>query len=302
MLVTLDLDESTEDEVVAVYEVAGHLIRIKSKPAVARGAGEQEEQGEQRAAGGSGGNEDGGGADAAAGPAAAAEQPSSALAPPPPPPPPPTQAKYLNVGLVLWQAGLVAADWIIRHRLLTPPPRKLSVVELGAGVGQCGIALAKAGAGPVVMTDLPHIVPLAQENVRLNFGAPSTAPAPPVVVVVPYTWGEDAAAAVLDALRSGGDNGNNNRWPDLVVAADCLYEPSVYPLLLSAIERVAGPQTRVVLCHRLRVYDERGFEKAAGEGGWEVRAAPNEELHPEYACGGWRLVEMTRRGGGGGED
>jgi predicted nicotinamide N-methyase len=285
MLVSLDLDESTEDEVVAVYDVAGTLIRIKSKPAVARGAGEDD---------GDGGDAGGGGDGAEA----SATAPSAPL---------PTQAKYLNVGLVLWQAGLVAADWIIRHRMRPPAstdddgatagttaPSPLTVIELGAGVGQCGIALAKAGAARVVMTDLPHIVPLAEENARLNgfTSSPSSS-----LACVPYTWGDDAAP-VLEALRRGGEGAT--QWPDLVVAADCLYEPRVYPVLLQAIGSVSGPHTRVVLCHRLRVYDEKGFEEAAAAeagGGWEVRAAPNEELHADYACGGWRLVEMTRRGG-----
>lgn len=303
MLVSIDLDDSNEDEIVAVYDVAGALIRIKSKPAVARGRGEEEER-------------EGGDDDDEATAAAAAEGAGGGRAPPY------QQAKYANVGLVLWQAGLVAADWIIRYRATqaeSPEASKkarlrgVSVVELGCGVGQCGVALAAAGASPVVMTDLPHIVPLARENARLNAGATPVAP-----LAVPYVWGEDAAP-VLDALRGGlpgpvkekgggeeeGEGGG--RWPDLLVAADCLYEPSVYPLLLAAIGALSGPDTRAVLCHRMRVYGEEGFERAAEGAGYEVRVAPREELHAEYACGGWRLVELTRRprrgddGGGGGD-
>lgn len=296
MLVSIDLDESTEDEIVAVYDVAGALIRIKSRPSEARGKGEEDDD---AVAAGSGDGGGGGGGEGH-------QQPMQG----------PTQAKYANVGLVLWQAGLVAADWIIRHccsphqqpaaaSLTGMEGRRrlagVSVVELGCGVGQCSIALSAAGAGPVVMTDLPHIVPLAAENARLNAGATGGRGG---LVAVPYVWGEDAGP-VLAALRQkdGDDDDDDRRWPDLLVAADCLYEPSVYPLLISAIQRLSGPNTRVVLCHRLRVYDERGFEGAAQEAGFEVRAAPREQLHPDYACGGWRLVVgERRRGGDDGED
>jgi hypothetical protein len=290
MLVSIDLDESTEDQLVAVYEVAGTLIRIKSRPAVARGKGEEDEEEAAAAAAG-----DGGGGSAGDGGA---------------PTPGPTQAKYAQVGLVLWQAGLVAADWIIRHRQPqapqapakpkpNPPASKsarlagLSVVELGCGVGQCAIALAAAGAGPVVMTDLPHVVPLAAENARLNASAMAAAATGGCVVAVPHVWGDDAAP-VLEALRSA-DGGAGGGPPDLIVAADCLYEPSVYPLLLRAIDALSGPHTRTVLCHRLRVYGERGFESSAEAAGFDVLIAPREELHADYACGGWRLVELSRR-------
>jgi len=375
MLVSIDLDSLTEDGVVATYDVAGALIVIKSKPAMARGAGE-------------GGGDD----DADEGPAQAGRADGGGA------------AKYANVGLVLWQAGLVAADWIIRHWLVeeggqAPPDarRRLAglgaVVELGCGVGQCGIALAAAGARRVVMTDLPHVVPLAEENVRLNASALSSGGRRPPVAL-PYAWGEDAAP-VLAALRdeggvegagagtgagAGAEAGTGagagaagegaasapagaavsagaaaapapaptaaaaaaaaaasadppapapaptaaaaaaaaaaasadppapaRRWPDLVVAADCLYEPRVYPLLLSALDRLSGPATRCVLCHRMRVYGEGAFEASARTAGFEVRVAPAGELASGYQCGGWRLVELRRAvaagaapGGGGG--
>lgn len=47
--------------------------------------------------------------------------------------------------------------------------RGVRVVELGAGVGCLGIALARAGAD-VIVTDLKELVPLMEYNVRLNFG------------------------------------------------------------------------------------------------------------------------------------
>jgi predicted nicotinamide N-methyase len=331
MLVSLDLDNTDDDDIVATYDVAGTLIVIKSKPAVARGAGED--------GGGDGGNGDGGGGNDDRD--REAKQVVS-----------PTQAKYANVGLVLWQAGLVAADWIIRRQRrrqqedegpLPPssslPPLGARVVELGCGVGQCGIALAAAGvARRVVMTDLAHIVLLAEENVRLNAGALSSGGRRPPVAMA-YVWGDDAAP-VLAALREPGADAAAGAdlaaatttaapeaattttrtaapaaaaaaattiaappeppWPDLVVAADCLYEPRVYPLLLSALERLCGPRTLCVMCHRMRVYGEGAFEASARGAGFDVRGAPAGELHPEYACGGWRLVELRRRAAGGG--
>lgn len=41
------------------------------------------------------------------------------------------------------------------------------VLELGAGTGALGIAVAALG-GDVVLTDLPDVVPLTRQNVQLN--------------------------------------------------------------------------------------------------------------------------------------
>lgn len=107
---------------------------------------------------------------------------------------------FPNVGLVVWQAGFVLAEWLIRTSPLGHDRwPSLNILELGCGVGQLGIPLACTGA-KVTLTDLPHIIPLTEENVRLNAHAMPARPR-----VMPFVWGT-TEPAVLEYGGSGGCN------------------------------------------------------------------------------------------------
>ncbi len=140
---------------------------------------------------------------------------------------------FPNVGLVVWQAGFVLAEWLIRAAPLGSW-RGRTAVELGCGVGQLGVPLACTGA-TVTLTDLPHIVGLTAENVAANVHAMAVAPR-----VMPFVWGATepaalgygggspvggGAAAAAAAAAAAGVALPTTRSPhqgplDLVVAAD----------------------------------------------------------------------------------
>jgi SAM-dependent methyltransferase len=50
---------------------------------------------------------------------------------------------FPNVGLVVWQAGFVLGEWLLRAKPLGPWSKPLRVLELGCGIGA---ALALFGA------------------------------------------------------------------------------------------------------------------------------------------------------------
>jgi SAM-dependent methyltransferase len=50
---------------------------------------------------------------------------------------------FPNVGLVVWQAGFVLGEWLLRAQPAGPWGKPLRVLELGCGIGA---ALALAGA------------------------------------------------------------------------------------------------------------------------------------------------------------
>ncbi len=142
-----------------------------------------------------------------------ATPPHSELPPPPPPPPapppaPPGPDHLANVGLVVWQSGFVLAEYLLRTCPFGPGDPgswlPLTAVDLGTGTGLVGIALALAGVGRVVLTDLPHVVPLAEENVGANCELGRHR-----AEVRVYRWG-DPVGARPSAGEGGGGGGSGS--------------------------------------------------------------------------------------------
>ena len=117
------------------------------------------------------------------------------------------------------------------------------VLELGCGVGSCGITCALAGASEVTLTDKPEVCVHAEQNVAQNAmrsngeGSASMCG----VVVSPLLWGAPLVAAVAAAAPY-----------DLLIASECVYQTELLPLLLRAIEQLSGPETTALLsfCQR----------------------------------------------------
>jgi hypothetical protein len=106
-----------------------------------------------------------------------------------------------NGGLV-WPSTFFLAEYL-KHS--ATPIRGLSIAELGSGTGLLGIWLATQGAN-VVLTDLPELVPLLQDNVSLNMDQISKGGGS--IHVEAVCWGEkaDIPAAVMDcSLIVGSD-------------------------------------------------------------------------------------------------
>jgi predicted nicotinamide N-methyase len=83
------------------------------------------------------------------------------------------QQRYLGKGGLVWDAGVILAEHVIAHERDWKLQEKGSitrVVDLGAGVGFTGIAIAKSVSDThVTITDLPELLPLMKRNVERNF-------------------------------------------------------------------------------------------------------------------------------------
>jgi hypothetical protein len=109
-----------------------------------------------------------------------------------------------NGGLV-WPSTFFLAKQL---RNSATPLRGLSLAELGAGTGLLGIWAATQGAH-VVLTDLNELVPLLNENVRLNMEQISKGGGS--IRVEALLWGDksEIPAAVMDCsiiVGSGSDH------------------------------------------------------------------------------------------------
>ncbi|KAG2197685.1 hypothetical protein INT46_008340 [Mucor plumbeus] len=126
------------------------------------------------------------------------------------------------------------------------------ILELGAGTGYVGIALAQQLSKPaqVYITDLEQVVPLIEENVNLHYRE--------------YTNDTCAAEIIVDRLHWGNHQDakrlvEQGRF-DLVVVSDCVYFPELFGMLLETLLDVCDASTQVVIGYKCRSLEkEVGF-------------------------------------------
>ncbi|KAF9090675.1 hypothetical protein BGX29_011346 [Mortierella sp. GBA35] len=163
----------------------------------------------------------------------------------------------------------------------TPPPttatthaekRPIRILEIGAGTGYVGIALAKRldRSCTVILTDLEEVVPLMQKNVNEHHlsrrpPSPSTSSDTATsistsagasaggecawVEVEPLAWGNsDHARAILEGSRSEAAG-----RVDYIVASDLVYFPELYPPLLQTLKEITRVgETKVIFGYKER--------------------------------------------------
>ena len=136
-------------------------------------------------------------------------------------------------GSALWDAGLALGVHLrkLRGKLGLPDGGALSALEIGAGCGTAGLALAMAHHDvEVVLTDnQPEVLSLLEANIRLNRlqGRAS---------VQKLDWNN---APPLDVMR--------RRW-DVIIAADIVYGlPSFGPLLRLLETLCHSSHTRILI-------------------------------------------------------
>jgi predicted nicotinamide N-methyase len=138
-----------------------------------------------------------------------------------------------DLGNAVWE-GAVQLARLLERRVRDGSLQQLSqmrVLEIGAGVGLVGLALAALGAQHVVLTDMRNIVPLLQRNAELNaavFGGGR-------VEVRDLDWTDDP----LPDLGVF----------DLIVAADCIYVHSPLDALVSVLERYSTAQSTILFTY-----------------------------------------------------
>mmetsp|Transcript_52388 Transcript_52388/g.170015 ORF Transcript_52388/g.170015 Transcript_52388/m.170015 type:complete len:245 (+) Transcript_52388:36-770(+) len=163
-----------------------------------------------------------------------------------------------ETGVSVWDAALIFAKALGRQPALLfsgsrgPHPR---VLELGSGTGVLGIAAALLGA-EVVLTDLPALAGLAEQNVALNAESIDAA-------------GGSARFGALD--WQAPDLERFDGQVDVLLAADPVWRAEQAPLFAAVVRRVlTANRCRLLLARsdRTCVHEaaEALFEALAAEG------------------------------------
>ena len=121
------------------------------------------------------------------------------------------------------------------------------------------------------MTDIPDLIPLIRKNVSLNF-----ATWPPNVTAAALDWVELSSTPPARRSRVFPSPGSSDTDAyDLVLAVDCIYNPSLVPALLTTIDYLQTPVLVVVELRSEEVLREfidgwLNLQPGSEGGRWEV--------------------------------
>jgi predicted nicotinamide N-methyase len=165
------------------------------------------------------------------------------------------------------------------------------VLELGSGTGLLGLILAPF-TGHHTCTDLPELVPLIKKNILLNGNLLSESPDRLSYDALNWNDVYECPPTARERLflkglseTCTGENMNEgilNPGFDLILAVDCVYNPSLISPLLTTIDLYTVPErTAVLVVMELRDEDvlREFLTQWSGMPGWEIWSVGN-ETHP----------------------
>ncbi|KAJ5745539.1 hypothetical protein N7520_010721 [Penicillium odoratum] len=143
----------------------------------------------------------------------------------------------------LWPAGMVLAKYIL-HRYPSDLSDK-SILELGAGGGLVGLAVARGCkiGSPIHITDQQPMFTLMNDNIKLNH-------LESIVTASILNWGEPIPENIPSK-------------PDVILAADCVYFEPAFPLLISTLQDLLGPDSVCYFCFKRRRRADLRFMRMA---------------------------------------
>lgn len=122
--------------------------------------------------------------------------------------------------------------------------REFNMLELGAGCGIVGLTLAsyREHSTNIQLTDLPEATEILERNVSQNQNMHSTSRVKHQVL----DWSEDESP----------QNVATTNW-DLILVADCTYNPDVVPGLVKTLKRITGEKSKeALICLAMKIRHE----------------------------------------------
>lgn len=132
-----------------------------------------------------------------------------------------------------------------------------SILELGSGNGFIGIVLALLGA-KVILTDLKNLLPLIEENVKLNCKDLLDQK----IFIKELEWGKTKI---------------DDKY-DMIVASDCIYDnENMWKDFSIAIDQLSSEKIPIIISYELRSQvDAKFFQHIKDK--FDIQKIPNEML------------------------
>lgn len=192
-----------------------------------------------------------------------------------------------QVSTVVWDASIVLARYLIQQFKKNPEfLRDKNILEIGSGLGLCGMTAAMLGAKFVLMTDLEEAIPLLEYNVEQNrskFGEL------PNVQVTALTWSKEEAEKLAQ-----------DKIFDYILISDCIYyDESIDALLDTLNVLIKNKKSVILLAQELRESQKQinifkqFIQKARNN--LIFREVPVTEQDPNYQCEEIILYKCTSK-------
>ncbi|GAQ89683.1 hypothetical protein KFL_005500060 [Klebsormidium nitens] len=162
-------------------------------------------------------------------------------------------------GAWVWDCAIAVAKWFETQSWPPGSFKGKRVIEVGAGTGLVGLALASLGAD-VVLTDREALMPGLRTNIQAN-------------------QLEERCRA--DVLEWGSDASHLFPPVDYVVGSDILYDMSLVPALCKTLLDLSGPNTQIIIGYELRFGTTEAFQIMREHGLVSVKV-DYDKLHPEW--------------------
>jgi len=152
-----------------------------------------------------------------------------------------SEASHGDTGVGIWDAAVFLAEFIQDTPSMVVGK---NILELGCGLGLCGITAALCGASKVTLSDLGYILDTTRENVHLNCSDCETS-------VVELDWFHPEAAIAL-------------KWSefDIIIASDVLWiKPLIEPLVNTLVHASQNRRGDLEIFISNQQRSERVFQK-----------------------------------------
>jgi predicted nicotinamide N-methyase len=182
-----------------------------------------------------------------------------------------------DTGSVVWRASTELSKAVLQQHFFPPESpifdrnklAECNCLELGSGTGLLGIAFAPL-VRTYTVTDIGPLLPLIRKNISLNTSGWRDGSIGPLGKPMSNITVEELDWSTLTSLPSGTARARycpvpevtsaselecDNAW-DLVLAVDCIYNPSLLPALVDTIDAVSTVgRTWVLVVAELRQED-----------------------------------------------
>ena len=175
------------------------------------------------------------------------------------------------VGASLWDCSLVLSKWFETDSWPEGSLTAIRVIELGAGLGLVGLAVA-AGGADVTITDRAPYIAAIERNIEANFVKGHAR-------AMVYEWASDCAALKPPF--------------DIILGSDVMYDVSAMPALCSTWLALSDVNTRIYVACELREGLKECFS-VLREKGFTWRKVQNTELHPEWKSEDLGVFQICR--------